>query len=334
MASRTTTCCWTTRTSCLQASSLHSSPPSSGEYMRRTLFILVSYAPRVHRICKNYPLPSFGSLHWIVLELSAPRSHTPLARRPRLPSGSSSQYSLSFASRGRSSSFDSTPSPPEVFSADCADPSLFAPETVFFDLAQSYSPIPPTPAPTSPSTGRLAHSHSQFFQKAPQRLLLSLLSLRTRHLFTPVDYNTTLKISIVFNSNRLRPSSSSWSCASGLMMVLDDGEIDYSDPWLIGGAGQHSFVPDRLYAFTLSHGLAGEGLIGSLPATFRKLRLVRQSPGKWTEEDLHCVSPRAVVTVVDGKDSNLGFSLGPIVFEPSGVDGNEWAADMPTLIQY
>ncbi|KAG8831031.1 hypothetical protein FRC17_003853, partial [Serendipita sp. 399] len=129
-----------------------------------------------------------------------------------------------------------------------------------------------------------------------------------------------------------------WKFSEGMMVVLDDGEITNDDCWLLGGHGRPYLVSDEEYEFTSCSGLAARDLYVRPAATIRTMRLVRRSSA-WDStahggglKEWERIAPQAYLEVVDPKDDRLAFSLGPVVFEPSGVKGNEWVGTIPQFV--
>ena len=172
--------------------------------------------------------------------------------------------------------------------------------------------------------------------------MLSLVSLRTRHLFFPTKVASSITILLIFDPipDSHSPISSPWQLqlGSGLLLAINDGEASHADPYLIANSSsdpsQASFTTGKFYKFTLSSGLAADGIYDELPALFHRLRLIRQAPCRWSEQDAKRVRPRAMVVVSDRSDTRLGFTLGPVLFEQGGISGTEWAADIPGLVSY
>ena len=280
----------------------------------------------IHRTCKSYPLPTFGLTQWIILELSSPRSHAPVLTRPRLQT-----TDVVVPTRGRSRSLHLTQGAREPLKEEeCVDPATVA-DKVFFDLARSYSPV---------GNAHLNRGGESYFRQPPQQLMLSLVSLRTRHLFMPTKIASSITILLIFDPlpSDPRSATSPWQLGGGLLLAVNDGEASHADPYLIANSSsdpsQASFTAGKFYKFTLSSGLAADGIYDELPALFHRLRLVRQAPSGWSEHDAKRVRPRAMVVVSDRSDTRLGFTLGPVLFEHGGISGAEWVADIPGLVSY
>ena len=210
---------------------------------------------------------------------------------------------------------------------ESADP---ATDKVFFDLAQSYSPV---------GNAQLNGAGESSFRQPPQQLMLSLVSLRTRHLFVPTKVASTITILLIFDPiPDARSATSSWQLDSGLLLAINNGEASHADPYLIANSSsdpsQGCFTAGKFYKFTLSSGLAADGIYDELPALFHRLRLIRQAPSRWGDQDAKRVRPRAMVVVSDRSDTRLGFTLGPVLFEYGGISGPEWVADIPGLVSY
>jgi len=211
------------------------------------------------------------------------------------------------------------------------DPATVA-DKVFFDLARSYSPV---------GNAHLNGGGESYFRQPPQQLMLSLVSLRTRHLFMPTKVASSITILLIFDLiSNSPPANASWQLGSGLLLALNDGEASHADPYLIANSSsdpsqaQAAFTTGKFYKFTPSSGLAADGIRDELPALFHRLRLIRQAPSRWSEHDARSVRPRAMVVVGDRSDTRLGFTLGPVLFEQGGVSGTEWVADIPGLVSY
>lgn len=204
-------------------------------------------------------------------------------------------------------------------------------DKVFFDLAQSYSPG---------ANAHLNGAGEPYFRQPPQQLMLSLVSLRTRHLFMPTKAASSITILLIFDDAASDPrlANLSWQLGSGLLLAINDGEASHADPYLIANSSsdpsQACFTTGKFYKFTLSSGLAADGTYDELPALFHRLRLIRQAPCKWSEHDAKRVRPRAMVVVSDRSDTRLGFTLGPVLFEHGGLSGAEWVANIPGLVSY
>jgi hypothetical protein len=258
-----------------------------------------------------------------MLELSSPRSHAPVLTRPRFPT-----TGVVVPTRSRSRSLHLTQGPREP-SKECVDPATVA-DKVFFDIAQSYSRV---------GNAHLNGGGESKFRQPPQQLMLSLVSLRTRHLFMPTKAASSITILLIFDHVPGSQSASlPWQLGSGLILAINDGEASHADPYLIAntssGPSQACFTAGKFYKFTLSSGLAADGIYDELPALFHRLRLIRQAPCRWSEQDAKGVRPRAMVVVSDRSDTRLGFTLGPVLFEQGGISGAEWVADIPGLVSY
>ena len=212
------------------------------------------------------------------------------------------------------------------------DPATVA-DSVFFDLEKSYSRV---------GNAHLSGAGESYFRQPPQQLMLSLVSLRTRHLFMPTKTASSITILLIFDAipDSHSEASPPWQLqpGNGLLLAMNDGEASHADPYLIANTSsdpsQASFTAGRFYKFTLSSGLAADGIYDELPALFHRLRLIRQAPCRWSEQDAKRVRPRAMVVVSDRSDSRLGFTLGPVLFENGGISGTEWVADIPGLVSY
>ena len=235
--------------------------------------------------------------------------------------------------RPRSRSLHLTQGPRELSQEEeCVDPATVA-DKVYFDLAQSYSRVG-----NAHLNGGGGESH---FRQPPQQLMLSLVSLRTRHLFMPTKAASSITILLIFDAvpaSQPASSPSPWQLGSGLLLALNDGEASHADPYMIANTSsdpsQACFTTGKFYKFTLSSGLAADGIYDELPALFHRLRLIRQAPCRWGEQDTKRVRPRAMVVVSDRSDTRLGFTLGPVLFENGGISGTEWVADIPGLVSY
>lgn len=232
--------------------------------------------------------------------------------------------------RGRSRSLHVAQGAREPSKEDeSADP---ATDKVFFDLARSYSPV---------GNAHLQNGGGEsYFRQPPQQLMLSLVSLRTRHLFMPTKAASSITILLIFDPiPDPRSATSPWQLDSGLLLAINDGEASHADPFLIANSSSDPsqaacFTAGRFYKFTLSSGLAADGVCDELPALFHRLRLIRQGPSKWRDQDAKRVRPRAMVVVSDRSDTRLGFTLGPVLFENGSISGAEWGADIPGLVSY
>ena len=156
----------------------------------------------------------------------------------------------------------------------------------------------------------------------------------------PTKVASSITILLIFDPIPDSSSPSPWQLQpdSGLLLAINDGDASHADPYLIAntssGPSQASFTTGKFYKFTLSAGLAADGIYDELPALFHRLRLIRQAPCRWSEQDAKSVRPRAMVVVSDRSDTRLGFTLGPVLFENGGISGAEWAADIPGLVSY
>lgn len=118
----------------------------------------------------------------------------------------------------------------------------------------------------------------------------------------------------------------------GLIIALNDGVVSDEDSWLMGGHGQPYLVSEKEYNFTVVAGLAADGVYHTPAATFRQIRLIRRW-SEWSEKDAGVVWPQAYVEIADASDPRLTFTLGPVVFESSGMKGKEWVGTIPTSIE-
>ncbi|KIM22772.1 hypothetical protein M408DRAFT_28419 [Serendipita vermifera MAFF 305830] len=260
----------------------------------------------VHAISKGYPLGSFGEIHWILLGLSPLRNHIP-TREPRAG-----------GKRWRSNSLPSPQTPDDAYPE--LNPSL----SVTFDLNQATNnPSPPSPNSTTAS---------RFFTQAPTRSIHSLVRARLQCLFatsTSSPFSITVRLFFGSTSN----DTNSWRMDEGMIIAMNDGTVGEEDSWLLGGHGQPYLVSDKEYAFTIVAGLAADGVYHTPAATFNKLRLIRRWSDWSHQGDAQRMCPQAYVEIADATDPRITFSLGPVAFDPSGIQGKEWVGVIPPCIE-
>ncbi|KAG8752899.1 hypothetical protein FRC14_006615 [Serendipita sp. 396] len=188
-------------------------------------------------------------------------------------------------------------------------------------------------------------SASMFFRQPPMQSIHSLLRARLQCLYTASRSSCRISVRIYFGATGGSKNTADWRFSEGMMVVLDDGQIENDDCWLLGGRGRPYLVCDEEYECSLVSGLAAQGVYTRPAATIRTMRLVRRSSdwdavlgggeggrGDGGVKEWEKVAPQAYLEVMDPKDERLAFSLGPVVFEPEGVKGREWVGTVPHFV--